>query len=106
MGSPALTGSSYGYRGPCARHHDAALSPLSVEALAGGSAVTDGAAASIATKSKLGIYPNCAITSFVIDDHGRLGEDAIRRLHQSLGGTLQRCAADAVTAATTARPRV
>ena len=97
-------------------------SALSQEALAGGSAVRSGAAAEIAAKGKVRDYPSCAITPFVIEDHGRLGEEAlcliralapvdpverstaIRRLHQSLGATLQRCAADAVIAATTVRP--
>ena len=97
-------------------------SALSVEALRGGSAVRDGAAAGIAARGKIRDYPNCNVTPFVVEDHGRLGEDAlrlirliaptdlaersraIRRLHQSLGATLQRCAADAVIAATTARP--
>ena len=98
-------------------------SALSVEALAGGSNVRDGASATIAMRGKARDYPNGAVTAFVIEDHGRLGEDALRivralaptdpverstailRLHQSLGATLQRCAADAVIAATTARPR-
>ena len=98
------------------------VSALSTEAMRGGSALRDGAAASIAAKRKERDYPNCSVTPFVIEDHGRLGEDAvrlirmiapsdaaersraIRTLHQSLGATLQRCAADAVIAATTARP--
>ena len=97
------------------------VSALSSDALSGGSAVRDGAAAEIAAKGKRRDYPNCSVTPFVIEDHGRLGEDAlqfvrmiaptepserstaIRRLHQSLGATLQRIAADAVIAAVTAR---
>ena len=82
----------------------------------------DGAAAAIAASGKVKAYPNCSVTPFVIEGHGRLGDDAlrlirpvapidpaersaaIRRLHQSLGATLQRCAADAVISATTVRP--
>ena len=97
-------------------------SALSVEALEGGSAIRDGAAAAIAARGKIRDYPNCSVTPFVVEDHGRLGEEAlrfirivaatdpaerskdIRRLHQSIGATLQRCAADAVFAATTVRP--
>ena len=97
------------------------VSALSMEALASGAAVTDGAAAASAARGKARDYPRCSVTAFVIEDHGRLGEDAlrlirtlapidpadrskaIRRLHQSLGATLQRSAADAVIAATTTR---
>ncbi len=97
------------------------VSCLSTEALSGGSAVRDGAAAAIAARGKVKDYPSCSVTPFVIEDHGRLGEDAlrlirtlapvdpadrskaIRRIHQSLGATLQRCAAEAVIAATTTR---
>ena len=95
------------------------VSALSVEALAGGSAVTEGKAAAIAGRGKVRDYPQCSVTPFPVEDHGRLGEDAlrfirivapvdpgdrsraIRHLHQSLGATLQRCAADSVIAATT-----
>ena len=98
------------------------VSALSVEALAGGAAVRDGAAAAIAAAGKIKDYPNCSVTPFAVEDHGRLGEEAlrfirmlapidpaersgaIRRLHQSLGATVQRYAADAVIAATTVRP--
>ena len=96
-------------------------SALSVEALAEGSGERDGAAAINAAARKVSDYPNCPVTPFVIEDHGRLGDEAlafirtlapidpaerslaIRRLHQSLGATLQRCAADAVISATTIR---
>ena len=98
------------------------VSALSSDALSGGSAVRDGAAAEVAAKAKFRCYPNCNLTPFVIEDHGRLGDEAlrlvrtvapvdpserskaIRRLHRSLGATLQRIAADAVIAATTVRP--
>ena len=97
------------------------VSALSSDALSGGSAVRNGAAAEVAARGKHRDYPNCSLTPFVVEDHGRLGEDAlrlvrlvaplepserstaIRRLHQSLGATLQRIAADAVIAATTVR---
>ena len=97
------------------------VSALSSDALAGGSAVRNGAAADIAARGKVNDYPNCSVTPFVIEDHGRLGEEAlrlvrllappgpaertraIRRLNKSLGATLQRIAADAVIAATTLR---
>ena len=98
------------------------VSALSLEAVAGGAAVRDGAAAGIAEAGKKKDYPNCNVTPFAVEDHGRLGEHslrfirivapvdlaersvAIRHLHQSLGATLQRYAADAVIAATTVRP--
>ena len=97
------------------------VSAWSSDALASGSAVRDGAAAEVAARGKARDYPNCSVTPFVIEDHGRIGEEAlrllrivapvvpserskaIRRLHQSLGATLQRIAADAVISATTAR---
>jgi hypothetical protein len=97
------------------------VSALSSDALSAGSAVRSGAAAEIAARGKYGDYPNCNLTPFVIEDHGRLGDEAlrfvrliapsdeaertkaIRSLHQSLGATLQRVAADAVIAATTVR---
>ena len=97
------------------------MSALSSDALSSGSAVRDGAAAEVAARGKRRDYPNCNVTPFDIEDHGRLGEDAlrlvriiapldpsersvaIRRLHQSLGATLQRVAADAVVAAMTSR---
>ena len=97
------------------------VSALSSDAFAGGSTVRSGAATDIAARGKSRDYPLCSVTAFVIEDHGRLGEDAlrlirlvapadpadrsraIRRLHQSLGATLQRVAANAVIAATTVR---
>ena len=97
-------------------------SALSQEALAANSAVSDGAAARVAARGKLRDYPNCPVTPFVVEDHGRLGDEALqflrllapedpgdrskalRRIHQSLGATLQHVAADAVIAAGTERP--
>ena len=90
---------------------------LSKEALAIGSAVRDGAAAAAVARGKARDYPHCRITPFAVEDHGRLGDAALqlvrllapvdlakrlvamRRLHQTLGATLQRVAADAVLAA-------
>jgi hypothetical protein len=98
------------------------VSALSSDALSGGSAVRDGAATEVAAKAKFRGYPNCNLTPFVIEDHGRLGNEALqfvrivapvdpserskasRRLHRSLGATIQRIAADAVIAATAVRP--
>ena len=97
------------------------VSALSSDALSGGSAVRSGAAAEIGARGKFRDYPNCVLTPFVIEDHGRLGNDAlrfirsiapsdpaersrsIRQLHRSLRATLQRVSADAVIAATTIR---
>ena len=99
------------------------VSALSTEALSSGSAVRSGAAAELAARFKYRDYSNCSVIPFVIEDHGRLGEEAlrlvraiaptddfersqaIRHLHRSLGATLQRVAADAVIAATAVRPR-
>ena len=97
------------------------VSALSSDALAGGSAIRAGAAAEIGARGKFRDYPNCTLTPFVVEDHGRLGEEALRfvrliapddpserskaikRLHQSLGATLQRTSAEAIIAATTVR---
>ena len=51
---------------------------LSSDALSGGSAVRDGAAAFIAARGRLCDYPSRSVTPFVIEDHGRLSEDALR----------------------------
>ena len=95
------------------------VSALSQEALAGGSSNRDGAAAANAAKGKVDDYPLCPVTPFVIEDHGRLGDDAlrlarvlapsepaarskaIRLLYHSLGAVVQRYAADSVITATT-----
>ena len=97
------------------------VSALTQDALALGSARRDGAAAAAAARRKRARYPGVAVVPFVVEDHGRLGEEAlaltrllapaqdtarsaaIRRLHQSLGCVLQRNAADAVLAATQAQ---
>ena len=72
----------------------------------------------LAARRKRAKYPNCAVTPFMVEDHGRLGEEAvalvkrlapvatasrsaaIRKLHQAMGCVLQRHAADALLAAT------
>ena len=54
------------------------VSALSCDALSAGSAVRDGAAAEVAAKAKFRDYPNCNLTPFVIEDHGRLGDEALR----------------------------
>ena len=99
------------------------VSALSADALSSGAAVRSGAAAEVAARGKYRDYPNCNVVPFVIEDHGRLGEEAlrlvralapvvpserskaIRQLHRSMGATLQRVAADAVIAAITVRPK-
>ena len=98
------------------------VSALSQDALERGSAQRAGVAAEAAARSKRAKYLGARMVPFVIEDHGRLGEDAlalvrllaprrdtersvaIRRLYQTLGCVLQRHAADAVLAATQHRP--
>ena len=98
------------------------VSALSQDALDRGSARRAGAAAAAAERDKRARYPGLRMVPFAVEDHGRLGEDAlalvrllapridtvrsaaIRRLHQALGSVLQRHAADAVLAATQHRP--
>ena len=43
------------------------VSALSVNALAGGADVTDGAAGAIPSKKKVRDYPNCAVAAFVVE---------------------------------------
>ena len=98
------------------------VSALSQDALALGAPRRDGAAAAAAARRKRARYPRVAVVPFVVEDHGRLGEEAlamvrllaprdgatrsgaIRQLYQSLGSVLQRHSADAVLAATQDRP--
>ena len=98
------------------------VSALATEGMAVGAPRRDGAAAAAAARRKRAKYPGVVVTPFVVEDHGRLGEEAlalmrllapradtarsaaIRQLHQALGSILQRHAADAVLAATQARP--
>ena len=97
------------------------VSALAREAMAAGGSRRDGAAAGVAARRKRAKYPQCMVTPFVVEDHGRFGEDAvalvrrlapvvstkrsaaIRRLYQSMGSVLQRNAADAVSSAATTR---
>jgi len=92
-------------------------SALSAEALAGGSAARDGRAAEIAERRKHAAYPLIGVTPCIIEDHGRIGEEAltlirriapasltdravaIRELYQRMSATLQRIASDAVLSA-------
>ena len=93
------------------------------EAMAAGASVRDAAALDIAEKGKFKDYPNCNVIPFAVEDHGRLGDlalqfirllaptcpadrsVAIRRIHQSIGATVQRGTADAILAATAASGR-
>ena len=97
------------------------VSALALDAMGAGAARRDGAAAGVAARRKRAKYPQCTIVPFVVEDHGRFGEDAaalvrrlapientkrsaaICRLYQALGSVLQRHAADAVVSATTLR---
>jgi len=90
---------------------------LTQEAIASGSALRDGVASDIAAQRKQARYSHCVTWAFAVEDHGRLGEDAIcliralaptepqlrskaiSSLHQSLACTLQRRSADAMLAA-------
>ena len=97
------------------------VTALSRGAMAAGAARRDGAAAQVAARHKRAKYPNCPVVPFVVEDHGRIGEDAlrlvrqlapslpsersaaIRRLYQSFSAVLQRHSADSVLAATAVR---
>ena len=97
------------------------VTALSREAMAAEAARRDGAAAHVAARHKRAKYPNCPVVPFVVEDHGKLGEDvlhlvrqiapslpserstAIRRLYQSLSAVLQRHSADSVLAASAIR---
>ena len=52
------------------------VSALSVEALAKGAGLRDGAAADIAAQRKHDRYIHCVTWALAIEDHGRFGEDA------------------------------
>ena len=95
------------------------VSALAQEAMLAGAARRDGAAAGVAARRKRAKYPHCNVLPFVVEDHGRFGEEAlalvrslapvdntkrspaIRRLYQTLGSVLQRYAADSMVSATT-----
>ena len=87
------------------------------EYISRGSSTTDGAAADIAEGSKHRKYPGATIIPFAIEDHGRLGEAAMRLIRQlapadagmrsravkdlyrRIGGVVQKLSADAVVTA-------
>jgi hypothetical protein len=97
------------------------VSAMTQEALRAGAARRDGAAAATAARKKRGKYPGVDVTPFVIEDHGRFGEDALalvrriapqeageriralRGLYQTLGSVVQRHSADSLLAATASR---
>ena len=94
------------------------VSALARESLSSGAARVDGIAATIAARKKRAKYPNVDVTPFAIEEHGRLGNDALalvrrlapsapdersralRQLYQSLGSIVQRHSADSLLAAT------
>ena len=53
------------------------VSALTQDALALGSARRDGAAAAAAARRKRARYPGVAVVPFAVEDHGRLGEEAL-----------------------------
>jgi hypothetical protein len=93
------------------------VSATSREALGKGSANCDGAAAQVAARRKREKYPLLAVTPFVVEEHGRLGSDAIafarklaptesservealRELYQTVASTVQRLSANGILAA-------
>ena len=99
------------------------VSALSQAALSGGAANHDGRASEIAARGKHKDYPLIPVTPFIVEDHGRFGDEAVkfirrvapaepgprskavRDLYHRLGALLQRHAADAVLSAIAVRPR-
>ena len=97
------------------------VSALSTEALRARSFARGGVAAGIAVRRKRASYPNAEVVTFAVEEHGRIGDEAlqfvrmfapqdpsrrfiaIRRLYQSLGTVLQRYSSDSLIAATTGR---
>jgi hypothetical protein len=93
------------------------VNAASREALAKGSANIDGAAAQVAARKKREKYPLLAVTPFVVEEHGRLGSDAVafarklapvdsaervealRELYQSVAACVQRYSANGILAA-------
>ena len=93
------------------------VTALSREDSAAGAANHDGGAAELAAKGKHRGYPLIAVTRFIVDNHGRIGTEALsflrriapdpgqrsqamREFYQRLRALLQRYAADAVLSAT------
>ena len=95
------------------------VSALAQESLNCGAAKFDGVAAAIAARKKKAKYPNVDVTPFAIEEHGRLGSDAVtlvrrlaphdaaersralRRLYQTLSCLVQRHSADSLLSAVT-----
>ena len=93
------------------------LSATARKSLAKGVASREGTATASAAERKRAKYPMCAILPFVLEDHGRLGDDAlgfVRKIaprakpertqvligfYQAIGATLQRVAAVSIIAA-------
>ena len=91
------------------------VSPLSVEALAKGSALRPGVAATLAASDKQSRYDQCKVFPFPIEDHGRFGDAArtvvrmlapsedrsrsITSLYRSLAAVVQRGSAEAIITA-------
>ena len=91
------------------------------EALQKGAALRDGVAAALAARRKRDKYHNIPVVPFVLEEHGRLGADAIalakkiapldgpsrseaiRQLYQAVAAASQRIAADGILSATCAR---
>ena len=92
------------------------------EALLKGAAARDGTATRVAANHKRRHYPNIVVVPFVLEEHGRIGEEALalarrlapseprarsgamRKLYQALSATLQRHQADSTTAAMARAP--
>ena len=58
------------------------VSALSAEALRRGSGNKDGTACIIAAQKKSRTYPGITVTAFVVEEHGRFGEDALSFLRK------------------------
>ena len=87
------------------------------EYIKAGSSTTDGAAAGVAELAKVRTYIGATIVPFAIEEHGRLGDAALRLIrtlapaeplarsraindvYRRLGGIIQKISADAVVAA-------
>jgi hypothetical protein len=97
------------------------VSALSQQSLPSGSARRDGAGAAAAARRKRARYLQANMMPFVIEEHGRLGDDAVaiarqlapqepgertevlNYLYQTLASIVQRYSADSLLAATQAR---
>ena len=53
------------------------VSALAAQALAGGSSKHHGKAAELAAKEKRKDYPQVNVSPFIVEDHGRFGDDAV-----------------------------